>query len=74
MEIYTFVKTIVRKIDHLLKNMLKKSMGRNGESLPSNMRDIEQVHQHIRDSHMQLRVYKTKLGSCYIKYLWRNKK
>ena len=74
MEIYTFVKTIVRKIDHLLKNMLKKSMGRNGESLPSNMRDIEQVHQHIRDSHMQLRVYKTKLGSCYIKYLWRKKK
>ena len=66
---FKYMTSIVKKLDRALKTM-RNSMK---TTMPSTTRKRELVRKFVRDSDLILREFKTDMGTCYIKDLYRRK-
>jgi hypothetical protein len=67
--IFRYMTSIVKKVDRALKKMARNVK----YEMPSKMKNQEKVMEHFQSSDMLLRKFKTNMGTCYIKDLYRSK-
>ena len=63
MRTFKFMTSIVKKVDRALKKMVRNMK----TTMPSKVRNKLKVREHFQGSDMQLREYKSRMGTCYMK-------
>ena len=65
---FKFMTSIVKKVDRALKKMVRNMK----TTMPSKVHNQIKVREHFQGSNLQLREYKTRMGTCYMKDLYRS--